>query len=102
MRGARVLCVCLGSFATLGCGPTQTYEGSVDFAGAADPTVDVATTTTLPALTVSGNKLMRSGSVFRLLGVDRSGAEFACVNGTGFFDGPTDDASINAITAWHA
>src|SRR5689334_9557236 len=54
------------------------------------------------ALHVSGNHLVdASGSTVRLLGVNRSGAEFACIQGWGIFDGPVDDASIAAIASWH-
>jgi hypothetical protein len=38
----------------------------------------------------------------RLLGVNRSGSEYACVQGIGIFDGPVDDASIAAIKSWKA
>lgn len=49
-------------------------------------------------LRVSGNDLVNaSGSPVRLLGVDRSGAEYACNN----TDGPTGEQSINAMTSWH-
>ena len=53
---------------------------------------------------VSGNHLTTlSGQVVRLLGVDRSGAEYMCVGrgDTTVFDGPTDAASIAAIASWH-
>ena len=30
-----------------------------------------------------------------------SGPEFACIQGWGIFDGPSDDAMINALAAWH-
>jgi hypothetical protein len=33
-------------------------------------------------------------------GVNRSGAEYACVQGWGFFDGPVDEKSILAIKSW--
>ncbi len=36
----------------------------------------------------------------RLRGVNRSGAEFACVQNNGIFDGPVDAASVSAIAAW--
>src|SRR5262249_33221234 len=37
-----------------------------------------------PALHVSGNKLLTSsGTTYRLLGVNRSGGEFACIQGNG-------------------
>ncbi len=38
---------------------------------------------------VSGNRLVDdAGHTVRLLGVNRSGAEYACVQGWGLFDGP--------------
>ncbi len=40
--------------------------------------------------------------VVRLLGVNRSGSEYACAQGFGIFDGPVDDASIAAIKTWTA
>jgi hypothetical protein len=36
----------------------------------------------------------------RLLGVNRSGAEYACVQHLGFFAGPTDKQAIAAMAAW--
>ena len=54
-----------------------------------------------PWIGVSGNHLVdRRGDVVRLLGVNRSGAEYECVEGTGIFDGPTDAASIAAMKSW--
>jgi hypothetical protein len=52
---------------------------------------------------VSGNAIVDSaGRVIQLRGVNRSGAEYACAEGWGFFDGPTDDpASIAAMKSWH-
>jgi hypothetical protein len=38
----------------------------------------------------------------RLLGVNRSGTEYACEQGTGIFQGPSDAASIAAIKSWDA
>jgi endoglucanase len=55
------------------------------------------------ALRVRGNALVdATGAVMQLRGVNRSGAEYACVQGWGIFDGPSDDASVRAIAAWHA
>jgi endoglucanase len=52
-------------------------------------------------LVVSGNHLANgAGKTVRLLGVDRSGLEYACVQGWGFSDGPTDAASITAMRTW--
>ena len=43
-----------------------------------------------PGLHVVDNQLVdRDGEPVRLLGVNRSGAEYACVCGHGFFAGPT-------------
>ena len=52
-------------------------------------------------LRVSGASLVdASGAPVRLLGVNRSGTEYACIQGWGIFDGPSDDASVAAIAAW--
>jgi len=51
---------------------------------------------------VSGNRLVDgTGRPVRLLGVNRTGTQYACVEGTGVFDGPSDAASVAAMTAWH-
>ncbi|MER6027721.1 cellulose binding domain-containing protein [Streptomyces sp. NPDC001851] len=58
---------------------------------------------TAPALHVSGTKLVDAGGKpRRLLGVNRSGGEFMCVQGHGIWDGPVDDAAIKAIADWKA
>jgi endoglucanase len=56
-----------------------------------------------PALHVSGNKLMTAaGKAYRLLGVNRASAEFACVQGKGMWDSsPVDQASVDAMLAWN-
>lgn len=71
--------------------------GAAPGAGAADP----------PAITVSGNAFVAGGSPVRLIGVDRSGSEYACVGplsgggeGYGVFVGPTDQASVDALRSW--
>lgn len=56
-----------------------------------------------PALHVSGNRLAdTAGTPVTLRGVNRSGGEFGCVQGTGIFDGPMDAASVAAIKSRHA
>ncbi|MEU2778327.1 cellulase family glycosylhydrolase [Streptomyces sp. NPDC007162] len=56
-----------------------------------------------PALHVSGTRLVDAGgTAHRLLGVNRSGGEFMCVQGYGIWDGPVDDAAIKAIADWKA
>lgn len=77
-------------------------SGLVPAAAAAD--------SALPALSVQGSQLIdASGRTVRLIGVDRAGTEFKCIQGGsptsrgwGVFDGPTDLASAQAIAAWHA
>ena len=59
-------------------------------------------TQNLPGLHVRGNTLVDGDRPLRLLGVNRSGAEYSCVQGHGIFDGPVDAGSIAAIASWHA
>jgi uncharacterized protein YbdZ (MbtH family) len=40
------------------------------------------------------------GNPIRLLGVNRSGTEYSCIQGLGVFSGPTDRQAIAAMTAW--
>jgi hypothetical protein len=54
-----------------------------------------------PQLHVSGNKLLNSaGQAVILRGVDRSGTEYACVQGNGIFDGEVDQAAVSAMKSW--
>jgi hypothetical protein len=59
---------------------------------------------TLPGLHVSGNQLVdANGNVVILRGANRSGTEYACIQGWGIFDGPNvtnDDASIPPMRSW--
>jgi hypothetical protein len=55
----------------------------------------------LPALHVSGNHLTAGGHAVQLRGVNRSGTEYACIQGWGLFDGPNSAASVSAIASWH-
>jgi endoglucanase len=53
-------------------------------------------------LRVSGNRLVDSnGNLVHLHGVNRSGTEYACIQGWGIFDGPSDAKSVRAMAAWH-
>lgn len=55
-----------------------------------------------PWIGVRGSRLVDgAGDPVRLLGVNRSGAEYSCQQGYGFFDGPSDAASIRAMVRWH-
>ena len=49
-----------------------------------------------------GNKLLDSkGRKVHFRGVNRSGTEYACIQGWGIFDGPNGAKSIRAMAAWH-
>jgi endoglucanase len=69
------------------------------------PGVAAAVAESTPALSISvhGNHLVNgSGQKVQLRGVNRDGTEYACVQGWGIFDGPSDAASVKAIASWHA
>ena len=73
--------------------------------GSAPP--PVPTPTPPPAavspLRVVGPALLNAlGQPVQLRGVNRSGTEYACLQGWGIFDGPSDSASVRAIGAWRA
>jgi endoglucanase len=54
-----------------------------------------------PWIGVRGNQLVDGrGEPVRLLGVNRSGAEYQCVEGDSVFEGPTDWNSIKAMKRW--
>jgi hypothetical protein len=63
----------------------------------------------IPGLHVEGENIVdRKGRRIRLLGVNRSGSEFECIQGGtanargwGIFDGPVDLPSAKQIAAWH-
>jgi endoglucanase len=62
----------------------------------------VTTTGPAPALHVSGNRVVAAdGTPFRMLGVNRSSGEFACIQGNGMWDGPADQPSIDAMKQWN-
>lgn len=53
------------------------------------------------AVHVAGNRLVNArGETIRLLGVNRSGPEFACIQGSGIFAGPAGRTSIAAMMSW--
>jgi endoglucanase len=90
--------------------PTDFAVNGVACTGVPPTTTTTTTTTTTPtpptaapALRVSGNKLVTAdGTPYRLLGVNRSSGEFACVQGKGMWDsGPVDQASVDAMKAWN-
>jgi len=92
------------------CGGATTGTPSPSATASASPTPTPTPTPTAsstassgaaPQLHVSGNKLENaSGQTVVLHGVDRSGTEYECVQGTGIFDGPSDQASVTAMKSW--
>lgn len=56
-----------------------------------------------PNVSVDGDRLVdQDGQTIQLRGVNRSGTEYACVQGLGLFEGPIDDEAIAAIASWGA
>jgi len=52
-------------------------------------------------LHVVGNRIEdATGTPVFLRGVNRSGSEYRCIQGQGFFDGDCDEASVRAMTTW--
>jgi endoglucanase len=85
MTAARTLTVALGVLLLL------------SFAGSAPG----ASGRTLPGIHVSGKRLVDSkGRTVHWHGVNRSGSEYACIQGYGIFDGPSDAASVKAMATW--
>ncbi len=85
-----------------GTGATTFTASASGYTGATVTATEVAPATgSAPQLHVSGNKLVdANGNTVVLHGVDRSGTEYACVQGNGIFDGPNDQASITAMKSW--
>jgi endoglucanase len=61
-----------------------------------------AGTSSTRGLHVVGSHLRDArGRTVVMRGVDRSGTEYACVQGWDIFDGPSSAASVRAIASWH-
>ena len=55
-----------------------------------------------PRLRVDGNRLVDStGRTVRLMGVNRSGAEFVCATSNGIWQGPVDNGSVKPMKDWN-
>jgi endoglucanase len=93
----------------LACGTAYSFSvDAYDAAGNRSGKATVsATTTSCPppsgGLHVSGNQLLdANNNPVQLHGVNYSGAEYACIQGWGIFDGPSDDAMVTAIRSWNS
>jgi endoglucanase len=72
---------------------------------ASTPTPTPTASAPAPELSVGafGSRLVdATGATVQLRGVNRSGTQYACSEGWGIFDGPSDQASIDAIKSWKA
>jgi hypothetical protein len=91
---------CTGSVVTPTSSPTSSPTSTPPSTPTSTPPTGTPTGPA-PALHVSGNKLLTAaGAAHTLYGVNRSGGEFACIQGNGFWDGPMDQASIDAMRTW--
>ena len=76
--------------------------GSTTATSAQTSTVTASSGSVLDGLKVSGaNMVDDTGTIVHLHGVNRSGTEYQCAHGAGFFDGPSDAASVAAMASWH-
>ncbi|HEV2348036.1 MAG TPA: cellulase family glycosylhydrolase, partial [Actinocrinis sp.] len=82
--------------------PSNSPSSSPSGSPSASPSGSSTGGTPAPALHVSGNHLVTAaGTNYRLLGVNRSSGEFACIQGNGMWDGPADQTMINAMKTWN-
>ena len=87
---------------------TTTFKAIAQAFGCADSNVatgiyTIAGRGSIDGLHVAGNQIQNiNGQEVRIHGVNRSGTEYACIQGWGIFDGPNDAASIQAIKSWKA
>jgi endoglucanase len=57
--------------------------------------------TKAPALRVEGNTIVDGdGQPYRLLGINKSGSEYACIQGNGIWAGSTDDTDLAFMQQW--
>jgi len=71
--------------------------------GLGNVTTSQATTprSTLQSVSILGNQIVdQNGKPLRLLGVNKSGTEYACAQGWGIFDGPFDLPAVLAMKSW--
>jgi endoglucanase len=105
------------AFTGLTCGTSYTvavdaYDAAGNHSAQASLTTKTAACSTPPpppppppasGLHLSGNQLLDArNKLVRLHGVNYSGPEYACIQGWGVFDGPSDDASVTAIRSWNS
>jgi hypothetical protein len=101
MRGRRGLLTTVLAVGLLALPLTIARVASAQVAQTAQVAPAQQATAAAPSLHVSGTRLVTpAGATYRLLGVNRSGGEFACIQGWGIWDGPMDAASVDAMRSW--
>src|SRR5581483_6346776 len=81
-----------------GCAGSESSDANLPSRAAASPHRAAA----LTGLRVRGNHLVDGNDrAVHLHGINRSGTEYACVQGWGIFDGPSDASSVEAMTTWN-
>jgi len=85
-----------------GCAKDPVYDMPPPADGGLPPPPDPGPPDWPRGLHVVGNQIQDgAGATVVLHGVNRSGTEYKCVQaGSSFFDGPSTDASVQAITTW--
>ena len=102
LRSPLLRLVALASVVLAAAGSVATWGASSPVFAATSHIRAVTTEGAAPPLHVSGNRLVSSsGAPYRLLGVNRSGGEFSCIQGRGMWDGPMDQASVTAMRSWN-
>src|SRR4051794_32264393 len=72
------------------------------FTPATTPTLFAANTTSVSGLHVSGNKIFNdAGQALLLHGVNRSSAEYMCIDGSAIFEGPANATEVQAMVSWN-
>jgi endoglucanase len=61
----------------------------------------LVTSSASAAISVNGNHFVATGKTVRLIGVNRSGSEYACSQNFGPYQGPVDDQAIQAMVTWN-
>jgi len=86
----------------LGCGGGSNNGGAAGSPGGANPNDPDFSSFDSKRLHVSGNQLVdSSGAAVRLLGVNRAGTEYMCVQQSKVFDGSSGPNSIAAMLTWN-
>lgn len=94
---ASALSLAVGGIVTITHSPASGQESQ----GGSVTTRAVSDTQAAQSIQVSGKDFVdQDGRVVRLVGVNRSGTQYACMEGWGIFDGPSDDASIQSMKSW--